>query len=177
MSGGSETRPEPEFDSIPVLVHFVEAGVDFVLIGGVAGGAHGSAYPTFDVDFAYSRAVENLERLAAALRAINATLRGAPSDVPFILDAKSLSEGGKFTFDTSLGKVDILAYPAGAPPYEVLRANAMEITVEGQRVLVASIDHLIAMKETAGRTKDKLMAGELRAISDLLRTPTDDETG
>jgi len=42
--------PEPEFDPIPVLVRFVDAGVDFVVIGAVAGGAHGSAYGTEDVD-------------------------------------------------------------------------------------------------------------------------------
>jgi len=36
---------------------------------------------------------------------------------------------------------------------------------------VASLDHLIAMKEAAGRPKDKLMATEYRGLSDLLRKP------
>jgi hypothetical protein len=36
---------------------------------------------------------------------------------------------------------------------------------------VASLDHLIRMKEAAGRTKDKLMASEYRALSDALRRP------
>jgi hypothetical protein len=141
------------------------------VIGGVAGGAHGSAYGTFDVDLAYSRAHENLENVARLLRDLGATLRGAPPDLPFILDARSLSEGGNFTFDTRLGSIDILAFPAGAPPYDVLRAEAMEMTVEGRTVLIASLDHLIAMKEAAGRDKDKLHASEYRGISDLLRAP------
>jgi hypothetical protein len=79
-----------------------------------------------------------------------------------------------FTFSTSLGSVDILTDPAGAPPYERLKAEAMTIDVRGQPVRVASLDHLIAMKEAAGRTKDKLMATEYRKLSDLVRA-TDSE--
>jgi hypothetical protein len=101
-------------------------------------------------------------------------LRGVPADLPFSLDAPSLSEGGNFTFDTRLGSID-LASPAGAPPYAVLRAAAKEISIEGRRVLIASLDHLIAMKEAAGREKDKLHASEYRTISDLLRAPKEDK--
>jgi len=169
--------PEAELDPAPVLVRLTDAGVDFVVIGGVAGGAHGSAYGTQDLDVAYDRAVANLERMADALRSIGASLRGAPADVPFILDARSLAEGGNFTFDTELGKVDILAYPSGAPPYDALRADALEISVDGRAVRIASLDHLIAMKEAAGRTKDLLMASEYRVISDLLRAPKEPPLG
>lgn len=162
---------EPEFNPVPILTAFADAEVDFVVIGGVAGGAHGSSYGTEDVDVAYSRARENLERLAGLLHELGATLRGAPPGLPFILDARSLFEGGNFTFDTRLGSIDILAFPAGAPEYDVLREAAMETSVEGRRVLVASLDHLIAMKEAAGRDKDKLHASEYRVISDLQRAP------
>ena len=138
---------------------------------------HGSAYGTFDVDLAYSRDDRNLEKIAATLRDLGATLRGAPPGLPFILDAHTLREGGDFTFDTELGSIDILAFPAGAPPYDTLRSEALEIGVEGRHVLVASLDHLIAMKEAAGRDKDKLHASEYRGISDLLRAPKGDELG
>lgn len=175
--GGSRTQSEAEFDPVPILVRLVDAGVDFVLIGGLAAGAHGSAYPTYDVDVAYSRAPENLDRLATVLSQLHATLRGAPEDVPFILDAKSLAAGGNFTFDTDLGKLDLPAYPEGAPTYESLRSQAMESTVDGRPVRIASLDHIIAMKEAAGRTHDQLVAAELRALSDLLRAPKDDEPG
>ncbi len=50
------------------------------------------------------------------------------------------------------------AYPAGAPAHERLKAEAVPIAVRGRTVRVASLDHLIAMKEAAGRPRDKVMA-------------------
>jgi hypothetical protein len=47
----------------------------------------------------------------------------------------------------------------------------MRTEIRGLEVRVASLEHLIAMKEAAGRTKDKLMATEYRGLSDLLRVP------
>jgi hypothetical protein len=86
--------------------------------------------------------------------------------VPFVPDAETLTAGGNFTFATRFGALDILAYPSGAPPYERLRAEAPTIDIGGRSVRVASLDHLIAMKEAAGREKDKLMATEYRALAD-----------
>jgi hypothetical protein len=157
------------YDFRPALLALTDAGVDFVLIGGLAGQAHGSALLTFDLDVAYERSQANLERLAAALRAIDARLRGAPEDVPFLLDARTLAAGANFTFITTLGSVDILSDPAGAPPYERLRADAMPIEVDGRRVLVASLDHLIAMKLATGRAKDTNAAMEYRVLADEIR--------
>jgi hypothetical protein len=157
------------FDPIPLLRALADGEVDFVVIGGVAGGVHGSAYPTYDLDVAYARDRANLKRLAAVLRELDARLRGAPPDIPFQLDADSLEEGGNFTFTTRFGAFDVLAYPEGAAAYERLRRDAKQVDVEGRQVRVASIDHLIAMKEAAGRTKDQLMALEYRVLADEQR--------
>lgn len=165
------------FDPVPVLELFARAEIDFVVIGGVAGGVHGSAYNTYDIDLAYARDRENLERIAALLRTLDARLRGAPPGVPFQLDALSLEAGGNFTFATSMGSIDLLTYATGAPPYDELRRQATVIDVRGHPVRVASLDHLIAMKEAAGRPKDLLMASEYRVISDELRRPRDETTG
>jgi hypothetical protein len=66
-----------------LLAALGDGGVDFVLIGGVAGGSYGSTFRTFDVDVAYSRDGENLERLVGVLNELRATLRGAPPGLPF----------------------------------------------------------------------------------------------
>lgn len=162
-----------EFDPAPILRALDRHDVDFVVVGGLAGLAYGSRYPTNDTDVAYGRAMENLERLATALRELEASLRGAPPDVPFVLDAVSLANGANFTFDTRFGPFDILGDPAGAPKYESLRENSVETMLFGVRVRVVSLDHLIAMKEAAGQPRDLLAASEYRVISDELRRPND----
>lgn len=163
-----------ELDPRKLLETLVRHDVGFVLIGGLAGVARGSAYVTLDVDIAYERARANLERLATALLELDATLRGAPAGLPFTLDAKTLANGANFTFDTRHGPLDILSDPAGAPAYSILRDEGDELLVEDLRIRVASLDHLIAMKEAAGRPKDLLMASEYRVISDELRRPRDE---
>ncbi|CAN5333298.1 hypothetical protein BH18ACT12_BH18ACT12_04290 [soil metagenome] len=159
------------FDPLPLLERLAEAQVDFVVIGGVAGGAHGSSYPTYDLDIAYARDRPNLEKLVALLFDLGATLRGAPAGLPFQLDVKTIENGSHFTFATKHGSFDLLSDPAGAPPYSALKAAATKGEVRSKVVLFASLDHLIAMKEAAGRTKDKLMATEYRVLSDELRAP------
>lgn len=159
----------PEFRPKELVRTLLEHGIDFVVIGGLAAMSHGSARPSFDLDVAYARDRANLERLAAALRELGATLRGAPADLPFQLDAESLEAGAHFTFETPFGAFDILDRPDGAPAYSELKAEAVSSTIEGEPVLVASIDHLIAMKEASGRPHDKTVAHELRLISDELR--------
>lgn len=153
-----------------ILRALVRHRVDFVLIGGLAGIARGSAYPSFDVDIAYARDSENLERLAAALRDLNVKLRGAPPDIPFLLDAETLRRGAHFTFETPYGSFDILDRPDGSPPYAELKAAAGDaIEFEGEHIHVASIDDLIAMKEASDRSKDKRMALEYRVLADEIR--------
>jgi hypothetical protein len=154
----------PEIDKLlgPLIAH----GVDFVLIGGQAGISHGSSYPSYDLDVLYARGHDNVVRLVAALEEIGVRLRGAPADLPFILDARTIENGSNFTFITPYGDLDVLSDAAGVPSYEELKSAAVETEVFGHVVKVASIDHLIAMKRAAGRTKDKLMVEEYIVLAD-----------
>jgi hypothetical protein len=157
-----------------ILEALVANDVDFVLIGGLAGMARGSSYPSYDIDIAYARDRDNLERLSAALVRLGATLRGVPEGLPFHPDAETLERGAHFTFSTPYGSLDILHNPDGAHAYSALKRDAgAKATVEGVPVYVASLDHLIAMKEASGRPKDKLMATEYRDLSDELREQRD----
>ena len=158
-----------------LLGPLVRHGVDFVLIGGMAGLAHGSNYPSFDVDVAYARDESNLERLVAALKEIDVTLRGAPADLPFQLDVRTFQNGANFTFVTPFGDLDVLADVGGISSYEQLRSAAEVKELAGVPVRVASIDHLIAMKRAANRTKDKLMVEEYIAIADEQATAAGDQ--
>jgi hypothetical protein len=97
-----------------LLGPLVRHGVDFVLIGGMAGVAHGSNYPSFDLDVIYSRDRANIARLVSALEEIGVRLRGAPADLPFLLDARTIENDTNFTFVTPHGDLQSSARsPAG----------------------------------------------------------------
>jgi transcriptional regulator with XRE-family HTH domain len=151
----------------PLLGALVRHGVDFIVVGGVAGWVYGSAYPTYDLDVAYSRDRGNLQRLAAALADLRARWRGGPPDLPIQLDAAMLHNGANFTFDTPFGRFDVLGELSGVRDYEELRREARIESYEGLDIRVASIDHLIAMKRAANRIKDRLMIQEYKEIAGL----------
>jgi len=153
----------------PLLEALERHGVDFVVVGGVAGLAQGSSYPTYDLDVAYGRDPGNLRRLADALAAIGVTLRGAPPDLPFQLDAQTLANGANFTFDTEFGSFDVLGDIAGIKSYEEMRKASQLKRIAGVEVRVASLDDLISMKRAANRVKDQLMVVEYVELADEVR--------
>jgi hypothetical protein len=142
--------------------------VRYLLIGGLAAIAHGAPLITQDVDICYARDEENLERLASALSAVHADLRGADPGLPFRLDARSLRDGDSFTLTTDVGWLDLLGTPSGTTGYDDLVRTAEPFDLFGFRVLVASVEDLIRMKRAAGRPKDLLAIEELGALRDEL---------
>jgi len=158
----------PSFDPLAVLRTLVRHEVRFVLIGGFAAAIRGSPVITGDIDICYARDEENLKRLAAALAELRATLRGAPSHVPFRLDAGSLKAGDHFTFNTKAGALDCLGTPAGTDGFADIDASATEEDLDGLVVRVASVDDLIRMKRAAGRPQDLIAVEWLAALRDEL---------
>jgi hypothetical protein len=146
----------------------VEHGVRFVVIGGFAAALRGSPMITGDVDICYARDPENLERLAAALRELGARLRGAPADVPFQLDARSLGTGDHFTLATDAGPIDCLGSPAGTDGFPDLDGSATAVDLDGVTVRAASLDDLIRMKRAADRPQDRIAVEWLSALRDEL---------
>ncbi len=156
-------------DAKTILRELTRAGVDFVVIGGIALVLHGSARATFDLDITYATDAGNLEALGGVLVALEARLRGVDDDVPFVPDAATLRNVELLTLRTVAGDLDVLARPAGAPAYDVLRRRAERLDVGGFAILVASTADLISMKTAAGRGKDLIDVAELQAIERLRR--------
>ena len=91
-----------------IIREFSEAGVDCVIVGGLAATVHGSARLTQDVDFVYSRAGDNIDRLVSALRPHSPYLRGAPPGLPFEWSTATIERGLNFTLTTAIGDIDLL---------------------------------------------------------------------
>jgi Nucleotidyl transferase AbiEii toxin, Type IV TA system len=157
----------PPLSADEILRRLVERGVDFVVIGGIAAVLHGSARNTFDLDICFATDDANLAALGDVLTALGARLKGADEEVPFVADVRTLRNVGLLTLVTSLGELDVLSRPPGAPTYRELRSNADRYDLGAFNVSVASIDDLIAMKQAAGRAKDLLDIEELEAIKRL----------
>lgn len=159
------------FDPLAILRTLDRHRVRSVIIGGIAGRLWGATSVTNDLAICYARDRSNLEALAAALRGLDARVRGTRGDVPFSIDAKSLRMGDHFTFATVAGNFDCLATPAGSRGYDALAAAATKMHVEDIAVMVASLDDLIAMKRAAGRPKDLIEAEVLAAVRDEREDP------
>jgi hypothetical protein len=140
--------------------------VAFIVVGGAAAIAHGSARLTLDLDIVYERSQANLDRLVAALAPYSPYLRGVPPGLPFVLDRQTLTRGLNFTLVTSLGNIDLLGEIAGGGAYQDLLPGAVELDMFSTRCLSLSLSQLIRAKRAAGRPKDFEALAELEAIQE-----------
>jgi hypothetical protein len=159
-----------KLDLLKIAELFARHGVEHLVIGGQAAFLHGSPQLTFDTDLCYRRTPDNLDRLARALSEIHPTLRGAPPDLPFRLDAQSLALGSNFTFNTDLGPLDLLGWVEPFGAYESLADRAEEYDLGTVRVKAISLDDLIAIKRHIGRPKDRAALLQLEGIQQLRKT-------
>ena len=144
----------PELRLESLLGRLARAGVDFVVIGGVAVAFQGYGRATKDLDITYATDRENLGRLGEVLVAAHARLRAIEEDVPFVPDERTLARPRLLTLDTDDGGLDLLADPPGAPAYRTMRLRADRVELDGIVVAVAALDDLLAMKRAAGRPQD-----------------------
>ena len=138
--------------------------VEFIVVGGLAATAHGSARYTKDVDVVYRRTPENISRLVKALASVAPYLRGAPPGLPFRWDAETVAHGLNFTLATTLGDIDVLGEIVGGGTYEELQTHSVKIVVFGMECLCLDLDTLIHVKRAAGRPKDFEAISELEAL-------------
>jgi hypothetical protein len=124
-------------DAGGLLAALSAAGIDFVVIGGFAVSAHGYPRATKDLDIVPAPDVENLKRLATVLQKLNATLLGVE-------------------------ELDVMQLVAPDLEFDVLADASVEDEVFGRQVRFCSYEHLVAMKEAAGRPEDLLDLERLR---------------
>lgn len=155
------------FDPAELLRQLTTHRVPFVLIGGLAMTAHGSAHITQDPDLCYSRKKGNVDLLVQAMASLHPYMRGAPPGLPFRFDAPTIMAGLNFTLVTDLGDVDVLGEVSGIGFYDAVLAQSIEQVLYQMPIRVLTVDGLISAKKAAGRTKDKLHLLELEEIKKL----------
>lgn len=138
-----------------------------MVIGGQAAVLLGSPIATFDIDLCYRRTRDNIARLAEALKDLHPTLRGAPPDLPFRLDAESLALGSNFTFETDEGPLDLLGWVEPFGEYDALLPGSEVMDLDGVKVRVIGLDDLITIKRHIQRPKDQAALLQLEALKRL----------
>jgi hypothetical protein len=143
-----------------------EHGVDFVCIGGTAAVLQGANYVTFDVDVCPDTEAGNLERLSAALSSLHARVRvdGIEDGFAFAHDGESLARAQMWNLMTDAGDIDICFVPSGTGGYADLARGAVAMDIDGQTIMVASLDDIIRSKRAADRDKDRLALPVLEEI-------------
>lgn len=146
-----------EFDLRALLAVLHERGIDFVVIGGIAVGAHGFVRGTEDLDLVPDPDPENLKRLTIALGELEASLPTV-GNRPFgtEADAGVVRRGGNVTANTKFGAIDVVQRAQGVPSYSQLAEDAIETDLMGIPVRVCSLARLREMKRAHSRTQDKL---------------------
>jgi hypothetical protein len=140
--------------------------VEYILVGGAAATAHGSARLTQDLDILYRRSSENIARLASCLVSHHPYLRGAPPGLPFRLDAETIERRLNFTLITDLGALDLFGEITGGGRYEDLIQDTIQIELFGVTCRCLALDRLIEVKRAAGRPRDLEVIAELEALRD-----------
>jgi hypothetical protein len=156
-----------------LLAALSKSEVEFIIVGGLAGAAHGLARVTFDLDIVYRRSVENMSRLVSAVESLNPYPRGAPPGLPFKWDTKTLRAGLNFTLTTNLGQLDLLGEITLGGNYEALLPYTEELDLYGAKHRCLNLKRLIEVKVAAGRPKDFEMISQLRALLITRRSQPD----
>jgi predicted nucleotidyltransferase len=148
-------------DFAAVLTALTEGGVEFVVVGGIAVVAHGYVRATRDIDAVIAPSADNIRRARQVVSDLDATRQdGTP------LVERDLAVGRPWILRTKYAYLDLL--PDHDVPFALLRDRASVRRVDGVEVPICSLDHLVALKRAAGRTKDVLDLEMLReALGDL----------
>lgn len=149
--------PEPAFAPERLVAALNAAQAQYVIVGGLAVGAHGVVRATRDLDIVCAPAEANMHRVAECLAAL-----GGEHPVDGTLTGTSLARPVSFKVQTRYGDLQVLNRVAGVPPFDQLHADRILVTVSpGAIAPVCSLAHLRSMKRAADRPRDRADLAEL----------------
>ena len=141
-----------------------DGSVEFIIVGGVAATAHGSAYVTQDLDILYARNDTNLERIVTALRPLEPYRQGIRPGLPFEWSVATLRAGLNFKLTTKAGDLDLLGEIIGGGAYADLAVHAITAVAFDRQMRILELPWLIRLKRAAGLPRDLEVIAELEAL-------------
>jgi len=141
-------------DLSAILERLAQAGVEFILVGGLAAVVQGAPVATMDVDIVHKRSPENVKRLLKFLKSIDAIHR-RPDDKIIEPTESHLSRHGHSLFITRIGPLDVLAFIEEGQTYEELLEHTEEIEFRGHIIRVLNLRKLVELKRSSTHPKDK----------------------
>lgn len=144
------------FNPERMLKALARRGVRYVVIGAVAARLQGFPRMTADTDITPARDIDNLKRLAAALRDLDAKVytESVPDGLAFDCSAETLAAAGLWNLITNAGRLDVAFEPSGTRGYDDLSVNAVRFEVFGFEIRAASLADIVRSKSAAGRPQD-----------------------
>jgi hypothetical protein len=141
-------------DRLLVLLH--EAGIEFIVVGGMAGVLHGAPIVTRDLDIVHRKTPENIAKLLALLLSLDAYCRSDLANRRLPPTSGALSGHGHLNLATKFGPLDVLCELAEGEDYDALLPDT-ELSTEGAIELrLVGLPRLIAVKARTGRAKDRM---------------------
>lgn len=156
--------------TLELLRRLTEARVEFVLVGGMAAVAHGSASVTEDVDVCIRFDAQTLTRVFEALRGTNARERMNSARAPLGDDPLRYVGYRNLYVVTDEGVIDFLSEILAVGGLDEVAKEAVSLDLGGFSCRVIGLKSLILCKRALGRPKDLRVAGELEAVLRRLQT-------
>lgn len=157
---------------LPLFKALNDAGVKYVVVGGVATVLHGYARLTMDVDLMVDLAPEEAARAVQALGALGFEPRVPVPAMQFADAAKRkewIEQKGMTVFsfhNPSNPMLTVDVFVDHPIPFAALRSRAEKVMIDAVPVYICSIDDLIALKQLAGRPQDLIDIEKLRRIQE-----------
>jgi hypothetical protein len=152
-----------EYDFGVLLGVLLDAGVEFIVVGGLSATLNGVPVNTFDVDVVHRRTPENVDRLLPVLESLDAIYRIQPERRLRPVRSALLSTGHQNLL-TRYGPLDLLGEIGNRLGYEELVPRSVEILIaENVRVRILNLETLIEVKEKLNGEKDRAMLPILRS--------------
>jgi len=170
----SKNKKSQVSDLSALLKGLNEAGVEFILVGGVAAVVQGAPVTTFDLDIVHRQTDENIEKLMKFLRSIGAYQR-RPDDKIIEPDERDLKGKGHVLLTTSFGPLDVLAAIEKGRDFKELLTDSIEIEFQGFKVYVLSLETIVALKRESKDLRDQYRLQILEETLRQISKKNDDE--